>query len=82
MHALLKNLLADLHSAYFKPNGFGKSRQRFRRARNNVVEEVEFQSSQWNSSGDPPRFYVNVSVGFSDISMANVRACTRRATTL
>ncbi len=68
---MLKNLLADLHSAYFKPNRFGKSRQRFQRTHNNVIEEVEFQSSRWNAQGDPLRFYVNISVGFRDIPMTD-----------
>lgn len=31
------------------------------------MQEVEFQSSQWNSSDGPVKFYVNISVGFTDI---------------
>ena len=69
MQELLKRMLAELHAAYLKPNGFTKDRQRFRRAMDDVVQEVEFQSSQWNSSGGPIRFYVNISVSFTDIPM-------------
>ena len=69
MHPLLKSLITELHTAFFKPNGFKKERQRFRRVIDTAMQEVEFQSSQWNSSDGPTRFYVNVSVGFTDIPM-------------
>jgi Domain of unknown function (DUF4304) len=69
MSPLLKGLLSELHQLYFKPNGFSKKRQRFQRDIDIVMQEVEFQSSQWNSATDPTRFYVNVSVGFADIDM-------------
>jgi hypothetical protein len=69
MQELLKSMLTELHAAYFKPNGFTKERQRFRREVDTVMQQVEFQSSQWNSSDGPVRFYVNISVGFSDIPM-------------
>lgn len=69
MHDLLKRLLTELHAGYFKPNGFSKERQRFRRVVDDVMQEVDFQSSQWNSSSGPTRFYVNISMGFTDIPM-------------
>lgn len=69
MQEILKRLLTELHTAYFKPNGFTKERQRFRREIDTVMQQVEFQSSQWNSSDSPLRFYVNISVGFSDVPM-------------
>lgn len=69
MQESLKSLIAELHTAYFKPNGFKKERQRFRRDVDTVMQEVEFQSSSWNSSGGPVTFYVNLSVGFADILM-------------
>jgi hypothetical protein len=67
----LKRLIAELHTAYFKPNGFKKERQRFRRDVDMAMQQVEFQSSQWNSSDGPVTFYVNISVGFADIPMQN-----------
>jgi hypothetical protein len=66
---LLKDLITELHGLYFKPNGFRKRRQRFWREYDNVMQEIEFQSSQWNSEGDPNTFYVNIHIGFSDIPM-------------
>jgi hypothetical protein len=69
MQEPLKCLIAALHAAYFKPNGFKKERQRFRRDVDTIMQEVEFQSSSWNSSGGPVTFYVNLSVGFTDIPM-------------
>ncbi|MFO0938292.1 MAG: DUF4304 domain-containing protein [Gemmataceae bacterium] len=71
MQKLLKRLIAGLHAAYFKPNGFKKERQRFRRIVDTLIQEVEFQSSSWNSSGEAVTFYVNISVGFSDIPAKN-----------
>ena len=67
MQGLLKRHMSELHSAYFKPNGFKKEPHRFRRNVNTAVQEVEFQSSQWNSTGEPVTFYVNILVGFTDI---------------
>lgn len=67
MQQLLKTFISDLHSTYFKPNGFKKERQRFRRNIDKVTQEIEFQSSSWNSSGEPITFYVNISVWFDDI---------------
>jgi hypothetical protein len=69
MQVSLKRLIAELHTAYFKPNGFKKERQRFRRDVDAVMQEVEFQSSAWNSSDRPVTFYVNISVWFADIPM-------------
>src|SRR5262245_26053860 len=69
MQKPLKRLIAELHTAYFKPNGFKKERQRFRRDLDTVMQEVEFQSSQWNSPDGPVTFYVNISIGFTDIPM-------------
>ena len=71
MQESLKFLIAELHTAYFKPNGFKKHRQRFRRDVETVMQEVEFQSCSWNSSGGPITFYVNISVGFADIRFRN-----------
>jgi hypothetical protein len=69
MQESLKRLIAELHVAYFKPNGFKKERQRFRRDIDMVMQEVAFQSSSWNSSDGPLTFYVNFSIGFADILM-------------
>jgi len=69
MQQLLKRLIAELHATYFKSHGFKKERQRFRREVDTVMQEVEFESSQWNSSDAPITFYVNISVGFADIPM-------------
>jgi len=69
MQEILKRLVADLHKDYFKPNGFAKERQRFRRTVDSVMQEVEFQSSQWNSANSSIAFYVNISAGFTDIPM-------------
>lgn len=69
MQQLIKSLITELHANFFKPNGFTKERQRFRRVIDTAMQEVGFQSSQWNSSGGPITFYVNVSVGFTDIPM-------------
>lgn len=74
MHDLLKCLLTELHAGYFKPNGFSKERQRFRRTVDEVMQEVNFQSSQWNSAPGPTRFYVNISIGFQDIPMRDGKA--------
>lgn len=60
MQEALKRLIFELHTAYFKPNGFKKARQRFRRDVEMVMQEVGFQSSSWNSAGKPIRFYVNI----------------------
>jgi hypothetical protein len=69
MQAILKNLLSELHTLYFKPNGFTKKRHRFSRQVDSVMQEIEFQSSQWNSAGEPVGFYVNIHCGFADILM-------------
>lgn len=71
MQEPLKRLIAELHTAYFKPNGFKKERHRFRRDVDTVMQEVEFQSSSWNSSGEPVTFYVNIKIGFADIPMSD-----------
>ena len=71
MQEPLKRLIAGLHAAYFKPQGFRKDRQRFRRDVDTVLQEVEFQSSSWNSTDGPVTFYVNISVGFTDIPMGD-----------
>ena len=63
----MQELLGDLHALYFKPQGFKKQRQRFTRCVDSVMQEVGFQSSQWNSVGQPLTFYVNVCCGFTDI---------------
>ena len=73
MQGLLKDLLTELHSRYFKPNGFKKTRHRFSREVDGVMQEVEFQSSQWNMKGDAITFYVNIHIGFVDIPMAKGR---------
>lgn len=67
MQPLLKNLLTELHQVYFKQAGSSKKAQRFRREIDGAMEEVEFQSSQWNSAAGPITFYVNLRGGFSDI---------------
>jgi hypothetical protein len=67
MKPSLKSLLAELHTAYFKPNGFKKERQRFRRDLDSVMQVVEFQSSAWNAADGPVTFYVNFLLGFADI---------------
>ena len=69
MQESLKRLVAELHVAYFKPNGFRKERQHFHRELGKVMQAVEFQSSSWNSSIEPVTFYVNIRVGFADIPM-------------
>lgn len=69
MQEILKRLLTDLHADYFKPSGFTKERHRFRRTIDYTMQELEFQSSQWNSEDGPVTFYVNISVGFTDIPM-------------
>jgi hypothetical protein len=69
MQELIKNLLTELHDLYFKPNGFTKKRNRFYRKVDTVMHEVEFQSSQWNTKGDPITFYINIRIGFTDIPM-------------
>ena len=56
MQQLLKSLITELHTAFFKPNGFTKERHRFRRVIDTAMQEVEFQSSQWNSSDGPITF--------------------------
>jgi hypothetical protein len=60
MQELLKNLLVELHNCYFKPNGFKKKQQRFFRELDQVMQAVEFQSSQWNTKGDAIIFFVNI----------------------
>ncbi len=67
MMKVLKDLISEFHELYFKPNGFKKKRQRFYREIDKVMQEVEFQSSQWNSEGEPITFYVNIHIGFTDI---------------
>jgi hypothetical protein len=67
MQPILRLLLSELHESYFKPSGFSKGKQRFRRDVGPAMQEVYFQSSQWNSQSDPIRFYVEISVGFADI---------------
>ena len=69
MQEIIKRLLTDLHADYFKPSGFTKERQRFWREIDSVMQEVDFQSSQWNSADSPITFYVKISVGFTDIPM-------------
>ena len=32
-----------------------------------VMQQIEFQSSAWNSKDAPARFYVNINIGFADI---------------
>lgn len=76
MQPLIKSLITELHTAYFKPNGFKKERQRFRRVIETAMQEVEFQSSQWNVLEGPITFYVNVSVGFTDIPMKDGKPTT------
>ena len=66
---LLGALLDELHALYFKPDGFKKQRQRFNRRLDNVIQEVGFQSSQWNATGQPITFYVNVCCGFTDLPL-------------
>ena len=53
MQETLKRLIAELHTAYFKPNGLRKERQRFRRDVNTVMQQLEFQSSSWDFSDGP-----------------------------
>ena len=71
MSPILRRLLSELQPLYFKPNGFLKRKQRFARDVSTVMQEVEFQSSQWNSVDGPTRFYINVSIGFTDVPMAD-----------
>jgi Domain of unknown function (DUF4304) len=74
MQEPLKQLISDLHVAFFKPNGFKKLRHRFRRDLEEIMQEVQFESSSWNSTGAPIRFYVNISVGFADVLMKSGKA--------
>ena len=74
MQELLGTLLSDLHALYFKPSGFKKQRQRFSRLVGSVMQEVGFQSSQWNATGQPITFYVNVCCGFADIPLRDGKA--------
>ncbi len=67
MQEALKQLLSELHGAYFRSNGFKKVRNKFQRESDGVRQEVEFQSSQWNAEGVSIRFYVNVRIGFPDL---------------
>ena len=69
MQEILGTLLGDLHALYFKPSGFKKQRQRFSRLADGVMQEIGFQSSQWNSVGQPITFYVNVCFSFADIPL-------------
>ncbi|MEO5916601.1 MAG: DUF4304 domain-containing protein [Luteolibacter sp.] len=70
MQHLLKLLLIDLHTGYFKVNGFKKVRNKFLRELDGVIQEVEFQSSRWNTKGEAAVFYVNVGITFTDIATA------------
>jgi len=63
----LKRLIAELHSAFFKPNGFKKERTRFCRTVDTAVQEMLFQSSRWNSADSPISFSIYVYLGFTDI---------------
>ena len=67
MQQSLNDLLSALHECYFKPNGFKKVRHHFTREVDGVMQDVEFQSSQWNTRGHPITFYVNIRIGFADI---------------
>jgi hypothetical protein len=67
MQEPLKRLTAELHDAYFKPNGFKKERARFRRTVDIAVQEIFFHSSRWNSSDSPVSFSIYVYLGFTDI---------------
>jgi hypothetical protein len=67
MKPLLNSLLGELHTEYFKLNGFKKERQRFRRDFDSMMQVVEFQSSSWNAADGPVTFYVNILLGFADI---------------
>jgi len=69
MQQLLKSLIAELHIAFFKPNGFKKERNRFLRVIGATMQAIEFQSSRWNSSDGPISFYINILIGFNDIPM-------------
>ena len=59
----------DLHKNYFKRRGFKKTRNRFRRERDRVIELVDFQGSAFNSRGEPWNFYVNIGLGFVDLPL-------------
>jgi len=63
----LKRLIAELHSSFFKPNGFKKERARFRRTVDTAVQEILFHSSRWNSADSPIPFSIYVYLGFTDI---------------
>jgi len=57
----------SLHTDFFKPNGFKKTRNRFRREKEGLIEIVDFQGSGWNSSDEPWTFYINIGLGFTDL---------------
>lgn len=63
------DLASELHRSHLKSLGFRKERSTFARERADHVEVFDIQGSQWNSGGEPWRFYLNVGVHFPDVPL-------------
>ena len=61
--------IRSLHDSFFKPHGFRKTRNRFRREADGLIEFVDFQGSAWNSADEPWTFYINIGLGFTDLPL-------------
>lgn len=61
------NALAGELNRLLAPMGFKRRRGRFSCIRDGYTEHYQIQGSQWNSSGEPWRFYFEVAVQFDDV---------------
>lgn len=65
--AFVDRFFSELQKQYLKQLGYKKERRTFSRETPEYIERIQFQGSQWNSSGEPWRFYINVGVQFRDL---------------
>lgn len=68
VRTLGKTLASELHRAALKPRGFKKSGNTFTLERDDYVEMLQIQGSNWNSGAEPWTFYVNVLVRFKNLA--------------
>lgn len=60
------SFFTELQKTHLKGLGYKKERRTFSRELPEYIERIQFQGSQWNSPGEPWRFYINVGVQFRD----------------
>lgn len=67
--AFVDRFFSALQKQHLKQRGYKKERRTFSRETPEYIERIQFQGSQWNSSGEPWRFYINVGIQFRDLPL-------------